>query len=229
MSRPITPRWIRTLSAAAVSLILTAGAASAETGIASFYGNNDGFHGRTTASGEIYNKMSMTAAHKTLPLNTLVRVTNLSNGRSVVVRINNRGPYVRGRIIDLSVIAAQQLGFAGNGITRVSLDVVQMGDNLRINQKRAASTSPALAGSPYAGRPATWEGGRTVSTTVSMASVPVSTGPLTVVAANGVPVPTPRPAAETAAPARPVVAAAAPRAAARAVDPLDVMLLRERN
>lgn len=92
-----------------------------ETGTASWYGSD--FHGRATANGEIYNMHAMTAAHPTLPLPSIVRVENLKNGRSVVVRVNDRGPFVQGRIIDLSKQAADQLGFVHDGTApvRVSL------------------------------------------------------------------------------------------------------------
>ena len=90
-----------------------------ETGLASFYG--PGFHGRTTASGEPYDQEDMTAAHPTLDFGSRVRVTNLSNGESVVVRVTDRGPYVRGRIIDVSVGAARELRFMKRGVTRVRL------------------------------------------------------------------------------------------------------------
>ncbi len=94
-----------------------------ETGIASWYGSD--FHGRPTASGEIYNMYAMTAAHKTLPLGTYVKVTNLENGRSVIVKINDRGPFVKGRIIDLTYAAAKKLGMAKKGIARVRITVVK--------------------------------------------------------------------------------------------------------
>jgi rare lipoprotein A len=84
-----------------------------ERGIASWYGKK--FHGRKTASGELYNMYAITAAHKTLPLGTYVRVYNLDNGKTVDVRINDRGPFVRGRIIDLSYEAAQRIGLVGPG------------------------------------------------------------------------------------------------------------------
>ena len=79
-------------------------------GISSFYGLNDGFHGKLTANGEIFDMNAMTAAHKTLPLGSLVRVTNLENDKSVTVRINDRGPYVEGRILDCSYGVARDLG-----------------------------------------------------------------------------------------------------------------------
>lgn len=93
-----------------------------QDGTASWYGGR--WHGRLTANGERYNQHTMTAAHKKLPFGTRVRVTNTRNGKTCVVRINNRGPYVRGRVIDLSVAAAKELGFHSNGITKVSLEVL---------------------------------------------------------------------------------------------------------
>lgn len=93
-----------------------------QVGTASWYG--DYFEGRPTASGEPFDMYDMTAAHLTLPLGTLVRVTNLRNHRSVIVRINDRGPYVDGRIVDLSYNAARVLHFDQQGLQRVRLDVV---------------------------------------------------------------------------------------------------------
>ncbi len=91
----------------------------AEDGLASWYGRK--FHGRPTASGEIYDMYAMTAAHKTLPLPSYARVTNPANGRSVIVRVNDRGPFVRGRIIDLSYTAALKLGTLG-GVVAVRVE-----------------------------------------------------------------------------------------------------------
>ncbi|MCR4941651.1 MAG: septal ring lytic transglycosylase RlpA family protein [Campylobacter sp.] len=92
------------------------------SGIASWYGPS--FHGKKTSNGEIYNMYNLTAAHKTLPMNTIVKVTNLRNHHSVVVRINDRGPFVANRVIDLSKAAATQLGMIGSGTTPVSMEVV---------------------------------------------------------------------------------------------------------
>lgn len=92
------------------------------TGLASWYG--PGFHGNQSASGEVFNQNALTAAHRSLPFGTMVRVTNLDNGRSVVVRINDRGPYSGGRIIDLSAGAAQMVGMMQTGVAPVQLDVV---------------------------------------------------------------------------------------------------------
>ena len=86
-------------------------------GIASWYG--PGFHGKRTSNGEIYDKHAMTAAHKTLPMNTMLLVKNIENGKQTVVRVNDRGPFVRGRIIDLSYTAAQKIGAVTNGTARV--------------------------------------------------------------------------------------------------------------
>lgn len=93
-----------------------------QVGTASWYGGD--FQGRITASGEPYNMYDLTAAHPTLPIGAHVRVTNLRNGRSVVVRINDRGPIVPGRIIDVSYSSAQALQFKSQGLQRVRLDVV---------------------------------------------------------------------------------------------------------
>ncbi len=93
-----------------------------ETGIASWYG--DDFHNLKTANGEIYNKNELTAAHKTLPLPSLARVTNLDNGRSIVVRVNDRGPFSGARIIDVSQRSAQLLGFERQGTAKVRVQVL---------------------------------------------------------------------------------------------------------
>jgi rare lipoprotein A len=93
-----------------------------ETGIASWYG--PGFHGKRTANGEIYDQMELTAAHRTLPMPSLVRVTNLENGRSLLVRINDRGPFKNGRIIDLSFRAAQLLDIVAAGTSKVAVEIL---------------------------------------------------------------------------------------------------------
>ncbi len=110
---------------ALILLLAVAAVALAEPdleGLASWYGGK--FHGRVTSSGEVFDTNQMTAAHKTLPFGTLVKVTNLDNGLSAVVRINDRGPFVEGRIIDLSRAAAEQIGMVGQGVARVSLTIV---------------------------------------------------------------------------------------------------------
>lgn len=102
-----------------------------ETGIASWYG--PGFDGKKTANGEIFDSSELTAAHRTLQMPSLVRVTNLDNGRSLIVRVNDRGPYKRGRIIDLSAKAAELLDFKGPGTAKVKLQVLRE-ESLKIAQ-----------------------------------------------------------------------------------------------
>jgi len=97
-----------------------------ETGIASWYG--PGFDGNLTANGEVYDMNGISAAHKTLPFGTIVRVVDRDSGRSITVRINDRGPFIEGRIIDLSKGAAAQLGIVEKGITPVGLRIVRWPD-----------------------------------------------------------------------------------------------------
>src|SRR6476661_6348655 len=99
--------------------VMCSSAAMAETGIASIYA----YSGEKTANGERANPSGLTAAHKTLPFGTRVRVTNTRNGRSIVVRINDRGPFIRGRVIDMTPAGARAIGFSG--LTQVSLSVVR--------------------------------------------------------------------------------------------------------
>ena len=93
-----------------------------QVGNGSWYGKK--FQGRLTANGEKYNMYAYTAAHKTLPFNTMVEVTNLSNNRKVIVRINDRGPYAKGRIIDLSYLGAKKLGYVNKGVTKLKVKVL---------------------------------------------------------------------------------------------------------
>lgn len=99
---------------------------SIQEGIASWYGNP--YHGRRTASGEVYDMRKLTAAHQTLPFGTRVKVTNLENRRTIEVRINDRGPFVKGRIIDLSRKAAEELRMVGPGTAPVRLEVLSPGE-----------------------------------------------------------------------------------------------------
>jgi rare lipoprotein A len=124
-----------------------------ETGIASFYGNK--FHGRRTSSLEVYDMYAFSAAHKTLPLPSFARVTNLANGKSVVVRVNDRGPFHDGRIIDLSYAAAVKLGVDRTGTARVEVRGLSAGENARVDYDavatRATSTNlPAGPSTPAA-------------------------------------------------------------------------------
>ncbi len=98
---------------------------STEIGIASYYGEK--YHGRRTASGEIFDMYKFSAAHKEHPLGTIARITNLSNGKWVVLKINDRGPFIKGRIIDLSYGAAEKLGFVREGLTEVKIEVLKWG------------------------------------------------------------------------------------------------------
>jgi rare lipoprotein A len=93
-----------------------------ERGIASWYGEQ--FHGKQAANGEIFDMGALTAAHRTLPLGSMIRVTNLTNGKHVRVRINDRGPYVNGRILDLSLAAADRLGMVDGGVSVIQLEVI---------------------------------------------------------------------------------------------------------
>lgn len=116
-----------------------------ETGIASWYG--PGFHGKRTASGEHYDQNAMTAAHRTLPMPTIVRVTNLDNGRSVKVRINDRGPFARGRIIDLSRRAAQLLDVERTGTAKVRVTVIE-DESRRLVAQAMGQGGPVPAAAP---------------------------------------------------------------------------------
>ena len=95
-------------------------------GISSYYGPK--FHGKLTANGEIFDMYGVTAAHKELPFNTTVRVTNENNDKSILIRINDRGPYVGNRILDCSFGAAKKLGFVGEGTAPVKIEVIEWGD-----------------------------------------------------------------------------------------------------
>ena len=96
-------------------------------GISSFYAED--FHGKLTANGEVYDMYGLTAAHKTMPLNTICRVTNLENDKSLILRINDRGPYIKGRILDCSYGAAKKLDFIKQGTTMVKIEVIEWGDD----------------------------------------------------------------------------------------------------
>lgn len=129
------------------------------TGLASWYG--DDFHGRYTANGEIFDMESISAAHPTLPLPSYVRVTNMANKKSIVVRVNDRGPYVGNRVIDLSVKTAKLLGFYGHGVAKVKVDYVgraplegsddrKLMATLREGTPAMAPVMVASAGKPFA-------------------------------------------------------------------------------
>ena len=94
-------------------------------GKCSYYASE--FHGRKTANGEIYNMHAMTAAHRTLPFNTILQVENLANGKKIKVRVNDRGPFKKNRILDVSLAAAKELGMIGTGTAKVKITIVQLG------------------------------------------------------------------------------------------------------
>ena len=112
----------------------------AEQGVASWYGRD--FHGKRTSSGEMYDMYALTAAHKTLPLPTTARVTSLTTGKSIIVRINDRGPFKKGRLIDLSYAAARELGFLSTGTAMVQVEALT----------EPAGSGPVLAASGGATR-----------------------------------------------------------------------------
>ena len=154
-----------------------------ETGIASWYGPD--FHGKSTANGEIFDQNGLTAAHKTLPMPTIVRVTNLENGRSIEVRINDRGPFVNNRIIDLTRRGAQLLGFEANGTARVRVQVMKDDSILLANKVGGAQL--AYAGEPEPGgtapKPAAAPAGQVITQTLpagqgGVQSAPVAAAPL---------------------------------------------------
>ena len=123
-----------------------------ETGVASWYGAD--FHGKATANGERYDMDAFTAAHRTLPMPTVVRVTNLENGRSIKLRVNDRGPYARGRIIDVSNRAAKLLGFSGKGTARVRVQFegrAEVGASPPQNEDEVAATAGSIKPAPVSG------------------------------------------------------------------------------
>jgi rare lipoprotein A len=138
----------RLVSLAAFPMLFCALVAfAAEEGLASWYAGK--FQGRKTASGETFDTAEMTAAHKTLPFGTRVKVTNLENGRDVIVRINDRGPFVEGRVIDLSRAAADALAMTGSGVARVRVEVVTAD---KPGSTGFAGEKPVAAGTPQAAR-----------------------------------------------------------------------------
>jgi len=131
--RPVFCRTLRTILVSCSALFLLSACVTPlkqrqyrigyrEIGLASWYGKD--FHGRPTASGEIYNMFDVTAAHKSVPLGTLLRVTDIDTGKSVKVKVNDRGPFVRNRILDLSYGAAKALGIVGTGLANIELKVI---------------------------------------------------------------------------------------------------------
>ena len=146
-SEPFCSRWWLGAFVLATTLVFASCSAhraqivpvgKTQRGVASWYGPT--FHGKATASGEIFDTYRMTAAHKTLPFGALVEVKNLENGKTVRVRINDRGPFVRGRVIDLTYAAAEEIGMLADGTAKVELTVLPFGT--------LAPDDPVLAGLP---------------------------------------------------------------------------------
>ena len=139
-----------------------------ERGIASWYGTK--FHGRRTSSGEIYDMYAMTAAHKNLPLPTYVQVTNLDNGKQVVVKVNDRGPFVDGRIIDLSYSAATKIDMLRKGTARVEIRVLTPGESV----PPVSTNSPAANYGIYVQAGAFVDVGNAESLHIRLQAIPVS-------------------------------------------------------
>ncbi len=129
------------VAAMAAGVFVLLSYASAQTGSASWYA----LDGRKTANGERMNSRLMTAAHRRLPFGTRIRVTNLRNGKSVIVRINDRGPFARGRVLDVSKAAARRLGFLGRGHTKVKISIVGRSKKRRRVRARRKKRSAFLA------------------------------------------------------------------------------------
>ena len=124
-----------------------------DRGVASWYGEQ--FHGRPAANGEIFNMEAMTAAHRTMPLGSIVRVVNLANGKHLHVRITDRGPYVNGRILDLSRAAALELGMEQGGLAHVQVEIVgkRRPELLQLSETRSGRASSFLEMNTVANRP----------------------------------------------------------------------------
>jgi rare lipoprotein A len=137
--RPYTIRGVRYTP-------MQTGLGYSATGEASWYGQK--FHGHLTSNGEIYDMYAMSAAHKTLPLPSFARVTNLENGRQVVLRINDRGPFHGGRLIDLSYAAAMKLDVLSTGVAKVKLDVIHVSENGQVNIGNSQSLNYLKASEP---------------------------------------------------------------------------------
>ena len=131
-------------------LVFSLGTAAAfEVGTASWYGGK--FQGRKTANGEIFDTNKFTAAHRTLPFHTKVKVTNLENGKTTTVRINDRGPFVRGRIIDLSRAAAKELDMIHSGTAKVRIEIIGAADSIPLPEPEIPEKPPERPSGPAAG------------------------------------------------------------------------------
>ena len=144
-----------------------------KTGVTASYYAED-FHGKRTSNGERFNMNDYTCAHKSLPFDTILKVTNLANGKTCEVRVNDRGPFVASREIDLSKAAAIKLGMIGSGTTKVKLEIVKKGPNTKLSQQTAASASKIMA--KLGGSSATAGSGKTTAKT-STTSKPANLAP----------------------------------------------------
>ena len=115
-----------------------------KTGVTASYYAED-FHGKRTSNGERFDMNALTCAHKSLPFDTILKVTNLANGKTVQVRVNDRGPFVVSREIDLSRAAAVKLGMIGSGTTKVKLEIIQQGPDTKLSRQTAASAAKIMA------------------------------------------------------------------------------------
>lgn len=131
-----------TLFTALVSMSFVPASAQTQTGIASYYGNQ--FHGRRTSSGEVYHRDSLTCAHRTLPFGTLLKVRNTKNGREVVVKVTDRGPFRRGGIVDLSMAAAKEIDMVSSGIVRVEVEQVKSSNSSKGHTAQSKFELPPL-------------------------------------------------------------------------------------
>lgn len=151
-----------------------------ETGIASWYG--PGFHAVRTANGEVFDQNELTAAHRTLQLPSFVRVTNLENGNSVVVRVNDRGPFLHGRVMDVSKRAAELLGFAGKGTARVRLEVLERESRILADAARSGQDTTRMT---LADVQQSVTGTRVASAAPVRAAAPVSPAPVRMASTGG--------------------------------------------
>ena len=150
------------------------------TGVASWYGPN--FDGKPTANGEVFDQWGVSAAHKTLPLPTIVRVTNLDNGRSLVVRINDRGPFVGDRVIDMSRRGAQLLGFEGQGTARVRVQVLTQESKAIAQRAKAGKPQLSPADSPIKSQSVATQPVAQKDLPIKVAQIPVTQAPIAPIA-----------------------------------------------
>lgn len=170
-----------------------------ETGVASWYG--PGFHGRNTANGEVYNQSERTAAHRTLQMPSVVRVTNLDNGRSTTVRINDRGPYARSRILDVSRATAEELGMIRTGTAHIRIDQLSA-ESMAVKEVAMGGGGPAEQEAAIA-HVQSGGGAAPPPTAVAQAPPPAPSAPPPPTSSPPPPLPSPPPPSQQPAPPRP--------------------------